>query len=112
MLPILERLTHASPESAVSGTARKLKAALSLPRSDEPTREAVVLSRDELKVLEMLESHTDKEIARELNLSYDAVRYRIRRAFVKLGARGRYDAVHRARACGILPDGPQTIRHA
>ena len=61
------------------------------------------LNHRELDVLARLERHRDKEIARDLKLSYDGVRYRIRRIFDKLGARGRLDAVHRARAQGILP---------
>ena len=61
------------------------------------------LSRRELDVLVRLERYRDKEIAWDLNLSYDGVRHRVRSIFAKLGARGRLDAVHRARAQGILP---------
>ena len=61
------------------------------------------LSRREVDVLARLERYHDKEIAWDLNLSYDGVRYRVRSIFAKLGARGRLDAVHRARAQGILP---------
>ena len=59
------------------------------------------LSRRELDVLARLERYPDKEIAWDLNLR--GVRYRVRSIFAKLGARGRLDAVHRARAQGILP---------
>ena len=68
------------------------------------------LSRGEMDVLALLERHKDKEIAKALNLSYDGVRTRVRGIFAKLGARGRLDAVHRARTQGILPpaeDAPQ-----
>ena len=61
------------------------------------------LSERELDVLVRLESHHDKQIAKALNLSYDGVRYRLRSIFAKLGARGRLEAVHRARVLGILP---------
>ena len=61
------------------------------------------LSHGELEVLVRLERHPDKEIARDLSLSYDGVRYRIRGIFAKLGVRGRLDAVQRARVQGILP---------
>ena len=61
------------------------------------------LSEREFDVLKRLERRLDKEIAFELNLSYDGVRYRVRSIFAKLGARSRLDAVHRARARGILP---------
>ena len=46
---------------------------------------------------------TDAQIARELGLTYDAFRYRVRRIYAKLNAHSRDDAVHRARARGILP---------
>ena len=61
------------------------------------------LSDRELDVLTRLERQSDKEIAQALKLSYDGVRYRVRSIFSKLGARSRLDAVHRARARGILP---------
>ena len=67
----------------------------------DPSRR--LLSPRELDVLARLERHQDKEIAQALNLSYDGVRYHVRSLFAKLGARGRLDAVHRARARGILP---------
>ena len=47
----------------------------------------------------------DKQIATELHLSVDGVRYRLRRIFRKLAARSRDDAVHRARERGVLPQG-------
>lgn len=62
-----------------------------------------VLTEREIEVLARLERHSDKEISQALKLSYDGVRYRVRRIFAKLGARSRLDAVHRARARGILP---------
>ncbi|MDE0447095.1 MAG: helix-turn-helix transcriptional regulator [Spirochaetaceae bacterium] len=61
------------------------------------------LTQREIDVLERLERYRDKEIAWDLKLSYDGVRFRVRSIFAKLGARGRLDAVHRARARGILP---------
>ena len=60
------------------------------------------LSRREMDVPVLLERHSDKEIARAVNVSYDGVRSRVRSIFAKLGARGRLDAVHRAGAEGIL----------
>ena len=62
-----------------------------------------LLSPKEMEVLLRLESRTDKDIAQELNLTYHGVRYRVRHIFAKLGARSRLDAVHRARAMGLLP---------
>ena len=57
----------------------------------------------EMEVLALLERHRDRDIAQALNLSYEGVRSRVRGIFAKLGARSRLDAVHRARAQGILP---------
>ena len=62
-----------------------------------------LLSRRELDVLKLLEGRQDKEIAEALNLTFYGVRHRIGSIFAKLGARGRHDAVHRARAQGLLP---------
>ena len=61
------------------------------------------LTNREIDVLVRLETHRDMEIAEALNLSYDGLRYRVKCIFQKLGARSRLDAVHRARAMGILP---------
>ena len=61
------------------------------------------LTAREVDVLVRLERQSDKEIAQALKLSHDGVRSRVRSIFAKLGARGRLDAVHRARARGILP---------
>ena len=60
------------------------------------------LTQREVDVLVRLERQRDKEIAEDLNLSYDGLRYRVNRIFAKLGARSRLDAVHRARALGVL----------
>ena len=63
----------------------------------------LVLTERELEVLGRLEYWRDTDIAQSLGLSYDGVRYRVRRIFAKLGARSRLDAVHQARARGLLP---------
>ena len=65
-----------------------------------------VLTERELEVLARLEHWQDRDIARTLGLTYDGVRYRVRGIFAKLGARSRLDAVHQARARGILPAEP------
>ena len=83
---------------AVSGAATKLRASLSDPAGAQPS-----LSDREFEVLALLERHRDKEIAKRLNLTFYGVRYRVGSIFAKLGARGRLDAVHRARERGLLP---------
>ncbi|MCY4479699.1 MAG: helix-turn-helix transcriptional regulator, partial [Rhodospirillales bacterium] len=61
------------------------------------------LNGGEMEVLALLEGRSDREIGEALKLSHDGVRSRLRRIFAALGARGRHDAVHRARAQGLLP---------
>ena len=63
----------------------------------------VTLRDREIDVLTRLERQTDKQIAEALKLSFHGVRYRVRSIFAKLGAHGRREAVHCARARGILP---------
>ena len=63
----------------------------------------VTLSDREIDVLARLERQTDKQIAEALKLSFDGVRSRVRSIFAKLGAYGRREAVHCARARCILP---------
>ena len=70
------------------------------------------LSEGELDVLALLEGHMDVEIASNLHLSYEGVRSRIRRIFARLGARSRLEAVHRARAQGLLPPAADPPRAA
>lgn len=65
---------------------------------------ALGVSPRELTVLKALAAgRSDKEIARELNLSPHTVKTHVRRLFEKLQARRRTDAVNRARELGILP---------
>ena len=61
------------------------------------------LTKRRIDVLLRFETKRDMDIAEELNLTYDGLRYRANRKFKKLGARSRLDAVHRAREMGILP---------
>ena len=66
------------------------------------------LTDGEMEVLERLAQHQrDRQIAAELALTVDGVRYRIRNIFSKLNVRSRFDAVHKARASGILPGNEQ-----
>lgn len=95
--------SHRCGDAAVSRAAAELRQTMLDDASSEESPAQQLLSKRELDVLTRLERHRDKEIAKTLNLSYDGVRYHIRNLFAKLGARGRLDAVYRARAQGILP---------
>ena len=100
--PLLVHVAEHAAEEAVANAARSLGDALAAPAP--PATPAVpTLTARELDVLKRLEHHADGQIARDLDLTYDRVRYQVRKLFAKLGARSRLDAVHRARALGILP---------
>ena len=104
---LLDDIVHGAEEGAKAGAAvAKAAAVLRTAMHEDAGRTDPLhrpLSEREFDVLVRLERYLDKEIAWGLNLSYDGVRYRVRSIFAKLGARGRLDAVHRARARGILP---------
>ncbi len=89
-------------DAAVAAAAAGLREALRADGGNGWDPSGRALSDRELDVLMRLERQSDKEIAQALKLSYDGVRYRVRSIFAKLGARSRLDAVHRARARGIL----------
>ena len=100
-LPLLDDVAAApAADAAVARAAAGLGASL---RDEAGQTPAVPFSRRELDVLALLEGHRDKEIAQALNLTFAGVRYHVGSIFTKLGARGRLDAVHRARAQGFLP---------
>ena len=101
-LPLLSRIVDARHGSEIASTAAALRDTLASADQATDKRIDAHLTDTEFEVLRRLPRHSDKEIAKRLGLSYDAVRYRIRSVFGKLGARGRHDAVHRARSLGIL----------
>jgi len=75
----------------------------SLGRRDARADGPPELTDREAEVLVRLEDERDKEIARALGLTLSGVRYHITNILAKLGARGRMDAVHRAKRLGLLP---------
>ncbi|MYG26020.1 MAG: hypothetical protein F4213_08345 [Boseongicola sp. SB0677_bin_26] len=98
----LALLDGAGPaRESIAGAAGRLRAAIAGETSARAS--AARLTDHELEVLALMERYWDKEIARRLDLSFYDVRYRIGSIFAKLGARGRIDAVHRARERGLLP---------
>jgi DNA-binding NarL/FixJ family response regulator len=65
---------------------------------------ALGISPRELKVLEEIAAgHSNKEIARRLNVSPNTVKTHAARLFEKLEAKRRTDAIARARELGIVP---------
>ena len=105
VLPLLDRLLSAGESGPLTATARDLRAALTDRSAADPAA-AQLYSAREMQVLRRLGSHTDKAIAGELGISYDAVRYYVRKLFARLGVGNRFEATHRARAMGLLPAEP------
>ncbi len=103
VLPLLERIIQTAQPGRIEQIARALRSAINAQDADPPGQGSGMLSRKEFDVLRRLDSHTDKKIAAELGMSYDAVRYYVRKIFARVGARNRFEAVHRARAMGLLP---------
>ncbi len=65
---------------------------------------ALGISPRELAVLhELAAGHSNKEIAANLKVSPNTVKTHVSRLFEKLGAKGRTDAINKARELGILP---------
>ena len=108
-LPLLDEMARArGAHHAVAKTAARLGEVMRKPSETGTAPSRASLTEREIEVLVRLERHHDREIADVLSLSYDGLRYRVKRIFAKLGARSRLDAVHRARAQGILPPGDET----
>ena len=103
VIPLLDRVTASQEDLATLRTAQKLRNALTAQEEALKDRSLQLLSDKEREVLRRLATHTDKEIARELGMSFEAVRYYVRKLFAKVSTRNRYDTVHRARAMGLLP---------
>lgn len=89
------------PEPAHQPLAESLLATLG--RGDGRVDGPPELTGRESEVLVRLEEQRDKQIAEALDLTLSGVRYHITNILAKLGARGRMDAVHRARRLGLLP---------
>ena len=103
VIPLLQQVIDADKPASAARTARALRASLTARNDRSQAPDSALLSRKELDVLRRLCSRADREIAEELGMSYDAVRYYVRKIFARVGARNRFDAVHRARGMGLLP---------
>lgn len=95
----LERVLDSDPGGPSARHARRLLA-IAGTASAGPVR----LSGQEMKVLRLLATHTNKEIGRAMGLSPDGARHHLRKIFDKLGVRRRLEAVRRATDLGLLPE--------
>ena len=95
----LERFVDADPDGRDAAAAERLVAMGRIAG----TAPAPPFDAREMAVLHRLGARPDKEIARDLGLSPDGVRYHVRKIFRKLRVNRRQDAVRRARALGVLP---------
>ena len=101
-LAVLADLDRAGTEAALAPATDALRDAL----AEVPAERAAAvpsLTARENEILARLEHWQDKEIASALRLSAAGVRYHVSSLFRKLGVRGRFEAVHRARSLGLLP---------
>ena len=100
-LPVLEGFLANRSDSPRVEDARRLLAMFALGEEAEGTEPT--FSDRELDILQQLESHSDKDIARSLSLTPRGVRYHLDNIFAKLDVRNRRAAVRRAREIGLLP---------
>ena len=103
VLPLLNRIIEDQANDSLTELAETVRNALTESQTENARNSTLDLSSDEMEVLRLLGTHSDKQIAKAVSLSFEGVRYRIRCIFAKLHAKSRHDAVHRARALGILP---------
>ena len=94
----LERLLESRPDSARQAAARDL---LKMIGANEQ-KDGTGLSGREMTVLKLLPDLRDKQIAAELSISREGVRFHVSRIFTKLGVHNRSEAVSLARSIGLL----------
>lgn len=95
----LARYVDDAPPGSRREAGRKLLAALRSRRQGP----AAGFSPREMEILGRLGVLRDKDIAADLELTVDGVRYHVRKIFAKLGTHTRHEAVRQARSLGILP---------
>ena len=100
----LATLETLAPETAPPDALGNLSSLLQRSLTGRAAQEASAFTDAELDVLfRLARRRQDKQIATELHLSVDGVRYRLKRIFAKLDARSRHQAVDRAQHLGIIP---------
>ena len=95
----LKRWLESQPDSTRQAAARDL---LKMIDANEK-QDATGLSRREMTVLKLLPDLRDKQIAAELSITREGVRFHVSRIFTKLGVHSRSEAVSLARSIGLLP---------
>ena len=97
-VPVLTEFLETGPDLQLEDLAADLLMAARMADSDAIPK----LTAREFEVLRRLETRTDRQIAVDLGLTRDGVRYHVRHLFEKLRVRGRKAAGERARSVGIL----------
>ena len=97
-IPLLTRFLETKPGLQLENLASELLMVARTAEDDEPPK----LTALEFEVLHRLEAQTDRQIAADLGLTRDGVRYHVRHLFAKLGVHGRKIAVNRVRSLGIV----------
>ncbi|MDE0157242.1 MAG: LuxR C-terminal-related transcriptional regulator [Gammaproteobacteria bacterium] len=95
----LKRWLESQPDSTRQAAARDL---LKMIDANEK-KDASGLSNREMTVLKLLPDLRDKQIAAELSITREGVRFHVSRIFAKLGVHSRSEAVSLARSIGLLP---------
>ena len=103
----LERLLKSQPDGPAAKAAGDL---LKMLAANE-TQNVAGFNDREMSVLKMLPYLRDKDIATELSISRDGVRYYLRQIFAKLNVRNRSEAVQLAQSIGLLPQRLKRNRH-
>ena len=99
---VLGRVLATALEPELRASAESMRRQLGAV--DTPSHQRPMYTAREIEVLERVEQGLrDKQIARHLGLTQHGVRYHLKNIFRKMGATSRGDAVHRARALGLVP---------
>ena len=98
----LERWLESQPDSARQAAARDLLAMIDAGEK----KDATSLTEREMTVLKLLPDLRDKQIAAQLSISREGVRFHVGRIFAKLGVHSRSEAVTLARSIGLLRQSP------
>ncbi|MYH69452.1 MAG: hypothetical protein F4147_04915 [Gammaproteobacteria bacterium] len=95
----LKRWLESQPDSTRQAAARDLLKMIDAGEKEDATG----LSKREMTVLKLLPDLRDKQIAAELSITREGVRFHVSRIFAKLGVHSRSEAVSLARSIGLLP---------